>query len=602
MTDPGTVSIDGSADVAVAFPLAGVEPTPPETAQPAEPQGSLRFPDIPKLELDELIDQLVERAQGVKRTQGRLRGLLRAIETVAGELALEAVLRNVVEAGCELAGARYGALGVIGQDGGLEQFIHVGIDEATAKRIGDLPQGKGLLGALIADPRPIRLRRMTDDPRSTGFPPNHPPMESFIGVPVRVRGEVYGNLYLADSAAGEFSADDEELLCALAYAAGTAISNARLYQESRLQQRWLQASVEIGAQMLSSSGEDPLRLIGRRAMEIADADLVGVSLLTPDAQQLVVEVAFGTNSEQLIGRRFAVSAAAGGVVIRTGEPLLLADAAGYAGPGSYLSGAIETGPLMALPLRGTGLPRGVLSLVRSRGRQAFSQTELSMAAGFATHASVALELADARAAEQRLVLLEDRDRIAMDLHDHVIQELFSVGLTLEGAATQLGPEDRVGQRVRRSVEDIDRTIRRVRTSIFQLRGSLAMEGRGVRQRILEVTSELAEPLGFAPHVAFTGVVDLAGDDELMEDVVACTRETLANVVKHARATQVTVDVVVSEGQLALTVVDNGVGPGGATRSSGTANLRARAVKRGGSFSIEPAPGGGTAVQWKVPLT
>src|SRR4051794_38657984 len=149
----------------------------------------LRFPDIPKLELDELIDQLVERAEDVKRAQGRLRALLRAIETVTGDLALEVVLRNVVESACDLAHAQFGALGVIGPEGGLEQFIHVGIDDETADRIGHLPEGKGLLGALITDPRPIRLRSMTDDSRSVGFPPNHPAMESFLGVPIHVRGE-----------------------------------------------------------------------------------------------------------------------------------------------------------------------------------------------------------------------------------------------------------------------------------------------------------------------------------------------------------------------------------------------------------------------------
>jgi signal transduction histidine kinase len=572
-----------------------------DTVVSADPQAPLRFPDLPKLELDQLIDQLVERAQDVKRTQGRLRGLLQAIETVAVDLSLETVLRNVIEAACELANARYGALGVIGSDGGLEQFIHVGIDEATARRIGDLPQGKGLLGALIYDPRPIRLRRMADDPRSTGFPANHPPMESFLGVPIHVRDEVYGNLYLADSAAGEFSAEDEELVRALAYAAGTAISNARLYQESRLQQRWLHASVEIGAQMLSAAGEDPLRLIGRRAMEIADADLVAVSLLTPDAQSMVVEVAFGSNSEQLIGRRFSVADTAGGAVIRSGEPLLSADATSYDGPRSFLSGVTEAGPLMVLPLSGTGQPRGVLSLVRTRGRGAFSRTDMAMAAGFATHASIAVELADSRAAEQRLVLLEDRDRIAMDLHDHVIQELFAVGLTLEGAATQLGPDDRIGQRIRRSVGDLDRTIRRIRTSIFQLRGSLVAAENGIRQRVLDVTSELSEALGYSPHVAFAGFVDQGFDAELTEDLVACVRESLANVAKHARATDVMVDVVLSEGELAVTITDNGIGMAGATRSSGTANLRARAAHRGGTFTIEPAPGGGTAVIWKVPV-
>ena len=565
----------------------------------SEPGGSLRFPDIPKLELDELIDQLVERAQGVKRAQGRLRALLRAIETVAGDLALEVVLRNVVEAACDLANARYGALGVIGHDGGLEQFIHVGIDEQTAARIGNLPQGKGLLGALITDPRPIRLRHMVDDERSTGFPPNHPPMDSFLGVPIHVRGDVYGNLYLADSAKGAFTAEDEELVIALALAAGTAISNARLYHDSRVQQRWLEASVEIGAQMLSAAGEDPLRLIARRAIDIADADLVSVGLITPDAGSVIIEVAFGDHSEDLVGRRFPLSQTLAGRAIEHNTPILLVNASGGDSPPSHLSAVVDAGPIMVLPLRGTGQPRGVLSIVRVRGRQAFSSSDLAMAAGFAAHASVALELADSRASEQKLVLLEDRDRIAMDLHDHVIQELFAIGLSLEGVAAQLGDQERLSSRVRQSVEDIDRTIRRIRTSIFELRGNIVTTTGGLRQRILEVTSELTAPLGFAPHVAFAGLVDMNLDEELTGDVVAVVRETLTNAAKYAHATSVVVDVALTSDDLTVTVSDNGVGATGATRSSGTANLRTRAEKRGGSFEIAPGPSGGTVVKWKV---
>jgi len=569
----------------------------------SEPGGSLRFPDIPKLELDDLIDQLVERAQGVKRAQGRLRALLRAIETVAGDLALEVVLRNVVEAACDLANARYGALGVIGHDGGLEQFIHVGIDAATAARIGNLPQGKGLLGALISDPRPIRLRHMVDDERSTGFPPNHPPMDSFLGVPIHVRGDVYGNLYLADSAKGEFSAEDEELVIALALAAGTAISNARLYHDSRVQQRWLEASVEIGAQMLSAAGEDPLRLIARRAIDIADADLVSLGLITPDGGSVIVEVAFGDRSDELVGRRFALSETLAGRAIEQNTPILMVNASGGDNPPSHLSSVVDAGPIMVLPLRGTGQPRGVLSIVRVRGRQAFSSSDLAMAAGFAAHASVALELSDSRASEQKLVLLEDRDRIAMDLHDHVIQELFAIGLSLEGVAAQLGGPssnvERLSGRVRQSVEDIDRTIRRIRTSIFELRGNIVTTTGGLRQRILEVSSELTTPLGFAPHVAFAGLVDMNLDEELMGDVVAVVRETLTNAAKHAHATSVVVDVVLTTEDLTVTVSDNGVGATGATRSSGTSNLRTRAEKRGGSFEMAPGPSGGTVVKWKV---
>ena len=562
--------------------------------------GGLRFPDVPKLELDELIDQLVERAQDVRRAQGRLRALLRAIETVTGDLALELVLRNVVESACELAGARYGALGVIGPDGGLEQFIHVGIDEATAKRIGNLPEGKGLLGALISDPRPIRLEHMSDDPRSTGFPPGHPPMDSFLGVPIHVRDEVFGNLYLSDSVKGVFSAEDEELVGALALAAGTAISNARLYQESRLQQRWLQASAEVGSQLLSAAGEDPLRTVARRAIDIADADLVSVGLVTPDGVSLIVEVAFGERADELVGRRFVLAETLGGQAVENGEPMLLASAVDGDSPPSHLSTVIEAGPIMVLPLRGTGKPRGVLSIMRRRGRQAFTTTDLAMAAGFATHASLALELADSRVAEQKLVLLEDRDRIARDMHDHVIQELFAVGLGLEGVATQLDDRPALAERVRLRVEDIDRTIRRIRTSIFALRGALATAAGGLRQSILETAEELSAVLGFRPHVAFSGLVDVTLDDALTEDALACVREGLTNVAKHARATAASVDVALTADELTLTIGDDGVGSAAATRSSGTANLRTRAERRGGSFTMMPGVAGGTTITWKVP--
>ena len=576
-------------------------PGPTLTVMAGEPDVPLRFPDVPKLELDQLIDQLVESAHGVRRAQGRLRSLLRAIETVAGDLALETVLRNVVEAGCDLANAQYGALGVIASDGaGLERFIYVGIDEPTAALIGHLPQGKGLLGALINDPRPIRMRHMAGDERSVGFPPNHPPMDSFIGVPIHVRDQVYGNLYLTNSAKGEFTAEDEELLVALALAAGTAISNARLYQESQLQQRWLQASVEIGAQMLSATGEDPLSLVARRSGDIADADMVAVSLLNDDRTQLTVEVAFGQHADELVGRSFPLAGVLGGQVVRNGTPVLLSDPAENQGPPSHLSAVADAGPLMILPLRGTGQPRGVLSLIRVRGRQAFSPTDLAMAAGFATQASVALELADSRAAEQRLVLLEDRDRIAKDLHDHVIQELFAIGLSLEGAAAQLGPDTKLGERIQRRARDVDRTIRRIRTSIFQLRGNFLDTEGGLRQRILEVTTDLAPALGFTPHVTFAGLVDMNPEDEVVEDVLACVRETLTNVARHAQATTATVDIMVSEnGETIVTVTDNGVGPSGATRSSGTANLRSRAEKWNGSFEMASRPAGGTIVTWKA---
>jgi signal transduction histidine kinase len=244
----------------------------------------------------------------------------------------------------------------------------------------------------------------------------------------------------------------------------------------------------------------------------------------------------------------------------------------------------------------------VLILIRAQGRAAFSPTDLAMANGFAAHASVALELADSRAAEQRLALLEDRDRIARDLHDHVIQELFAIGLSLEGSATQLDPQTKVGERIKRRAEDIDRTIRRIRTTIFQLRGNFVETERGLRQRVLEVASDLTPVLGFAPHVAFAGLVDLNLDPGLVEDVLACVREALTNVARHAQAGSAAIDVAMRAGELTVTVTDDGIGPAGAVRASGTANLRARAEKWNGSFEMAPAAGGGTMVTWRANIT
>ncbi len=576
----------------------GCRPHPVRAVDAVSP-ASLHFPDRPKLELDQLIEQLVDRAQDVKRAQGRLRSLLRAIETITSDLALEAVLHNVVQAARELASAKFGALGVIGDDGLLERFVPAGFDEETVRRIGGLPQGNGLLGALISDPRPIRLARMSEDARSFGFPAGHPPMTSFLGVPIRVRDDVYGNLYLTECEKGEFSVEDEELVGALAQAAGTAIRNARLYDESERQQRWLQASVEIGAQMLSASGEDPLRTIARHAIDVADADTVTVGLLTPDGAELVVEVAFGVGSDELVGQRFPLGESLAGQAIDEWRPLL-ATAPSDDARASDLARVMDAGPLMILPLGSRpGSARGALSLVRERGRPSFRASDLDMAAGFASHASVALELADSRTAEQKVVLLEDRERIARDLHDHVIQELFAIGLGLESAAALLGPDDRIGQRVRQRVEDIDRTIRRIRTSIFALRAANPASAAALRQRVLEVCSELTSTLGFPPHVAFAGPVDLVGDAVLVDEVAAVVREVLTHVARYAGATTASVDISATTTQIVITVSDNGSGYSASARSTGMANLRVRAQRCGGAFDVSSGPAGGTVHTWKA---
>jgi signal transduction histidine kinase len=556
------------------------------------------------MELDELLIQLVGRAQEVMATQGRLRGLLRATHLVSGDLALPAVLRRIVEAARELVGARYAALGVIAPTGGLAQFVHSGMDAATVTLVGHLPEGKGLLGALIEDPHPIRLRHIHDDARSSGFPAGHPPMESFLGVPIRIRDEVFGNLYLAESVRGEFSAEDEELTAALAATAAVAIENARLYASARRRGEWLQASATITRELLSSpdEGGQPLQSVADRTRDIADADLVLLLLPvdeSPDAD-LAVAVAAGAGGETLRGARAGLAGTLPGHVAREGQAVLV-EAIDERGPLlSAAPGPMDAGPVLAVPLLGTDRVHGVLCAVRWSGRTAFAETDLAMAASFASHAAVAIELADARAEQQRAAMLDDRQRIAADLHDHVIQRLFAAGLTLQTVAGSMrgGP---MADRLTTTIGNLDETIRQIRTTIFQLQQEPQSADPGVRGRLLAVATEVAQVLGFEPGIRFSGVLEDVLPEPLVADVVAVLREALTNVGKHARARSAEVDVIARDGRLALVVADDGVGIGRPERSSGLANLRRRAEERGGEFAVEPRQPSGTVLTWSVPV-
>ena len=567
--------------------------------------GRLVFPDAPRLELDELLTQIIVRAEEVLATQGRLRGLLAANRTITADLTLPTVLRRIVEAGCQLVRARYGALGVLAPDGGLAEFVHVGLDEGTVARIGHLPEGKGLLGALIDDPRTIRLRSIEDDSRSVGFPPHHPPMTSFLGVPVLVRGKVFGNLYLTERIdGGEFTADDEELVAALAATAGVAIENARLYEQSQRRQDWLQASAKITRQLLSAEGEEPLQLIARGARQIADADVVTVVLPTESRERMMVEVAAGRAADELTGMSYPIEHTLTGLALSSGHPVLVGDAddSDY---DSHLSEVLPVGPVMVLPLVGTEDTRGALVIARLRGRNRFDDADLDMATTFANHAAVALELADGRENQQRMILLEDRDRIARDLHDHVIQRLFAAGLAVESVAARPG-SDETSLRLRRVVTELDETIRQIRTSIFQLRGPMTAEVGTTRSAVLSVVSELEPVLGFEPRVTFAGPVDLAAPDASVDDLIAALREALTNVARHAKARCVDVAVEATTDSLVLEVTDDGVGIGDGSRWSGLANLRARAEHHGGTFTIGPIEEPpnhrqGTLLRWTIPL-
>jgi signal transduction histidine kinase len=557
------------------------------------------YPDVPQLELDQLLGQLVERASDVIGAQDRLRGLLRANRSIVGDLALPVVLRRIVEAARDLVHARYVALGVLAPETGLEQFIHLGMDDETVAAIGHLPEGKGLLGALIDDPRPIRLTKISDDRRSVGFPAHHPPMASFLGVPIRVRNEVYGNLYLTEREGGQFSAEDEELVAALAATAATAIENARLFAESRRRQEWLQASTEITRQLLASEGERPLQLIARSVLEMADADVVTVVLPAEgDPSGLAVDIVVGAGADKLVGARYPVDGTLSGLAISSGRPVMIGDTQQDETYVVHLSDAVPVGPVMAIPLTGVAGSRGALMVGRLHGRRHFNDVELDMAMTFANHASVALELADARADQQRMALLEDRDRIARDLHDHVIQRLFATGLTVQTVTSSLRDDPRA-ERLSQVVDDIDDTIKQIRTSIFELRGPIGPQQETVRTRLLGIVNDLVDTLGFAPSVRFAGPVDTVVGDEVADDAVAVLREALTNAARHAHATRVDVEIVAAADRLTIDVADNGIGLGDVERRSGLDNLRQRAERNDGELSI--LDDAGTRLCWTARL-
>jgi signal transduction histidine kinase len=558
------------------------------------------------LELDQLLRQLIDRAQDVMAAQGRLRALLSANKSLLGDLDLTVVLRRIVEAARTLVKARYGALGVLSPSGdGFEELITVGLDEAQVASIREFPTGHGILGAVIDGPRAIRLSDLGQDKRATGFPEGHPPMSSFLGVPVRVRDEVFGNIYLTDSEAGRFSTDDEELVMALAATAGVVIDNARLFEQARRRQEWLKASAGVTRQLLATGGEDALALIAQEARVLADADLVSVVLPESDGAIMRVEVAAGENAEELIGYCYEAEGTLAQVAVEQRRPLLLIDAATDT-HAVHLSKVLDVGPVMTVPLLGTERVRGALVVGRRRGGPRFDEADLEMATTFANQAAVALELADARADQQRMAVLEDRDRIARDLHDHVIQRLFAAGLSVNALARKTSDESGAA-RLARIAGDLDDTIRQIRTSIFQLRGTIGPDVGTLRARVLEIAGEMAAPLGFQPTVRFRGPVDAVVSGAPVEDVVAVVRESLSNAARHAAATRVEVDVAAEGREVTVLVRDDGVGLPPTGRRSGLANLRRRAEQYGGSLTLGPADytdgaSRGTLVQWVIPLT
>jgi signal transduction histidine kinase len=530
--------------------------------------------------------------------EARLLALLEANRTIVADLDLALVLRRIVESAVRLVGADYGALVGVAADGSLEEFVHVGKDDEAVAGIGHLPDGRGLLGLVGEKQEVVRLDDVAGRRGPTGFTDGHPGMRAFLGVPVRMRDAPYGNLYLTRTAARPFAAHDEELVQALAATAGAAIENARLFEEARRRHEWLAASTEVTRRVLAGD-ESALRLIARSVHSLADSYLTTVVL--PADTDLRVAVAEGEDAAGIENTRYAMSGTLSEHVLRTGRPVRLTDAEDTAGVGGrtiYLSGQVQVGPVMVLPLLGREEVRGTLVVMRGTGGRPFTQGDAEMATTFANHAAVALELAEARRDQQRVLLLEDRARIARDLHDHVIQQVFAAGLVVQATASGVVDPAAV-KALQEVVEHLDDAIKQIRVSIFQLQPPVPG---GLRAAVLDVVAELQPALGFAPRFDMDGPLDSVATADLVRDVTAVVREGLSNVARHASASRAQLSVFATTTRLTVTISDDGSGVGDGSRRSGLDNMRQRAEGRNGSMAIAEVPDlGGTTLVWTVPI-
>jgi signal transduction histidine kinase len=531
---------------------------------------------------------------------GRYERLLEAGLALAAELSLPAALQRIVELAAELTGARYGALGVLGRDGVITEFITTGVSDAERAAIGHIPVGRGILGVLIDHARPLRLHDLAADPRSVGFPDNHPPMRTFLGVPVTARGQVYGNLYLTEKQGGEdFDVDDERALILLATQAGVAIENAYLYEETQDRARRLEAVRAITTAILAGtdSGEI-LGLVVGQARELVGADLATLAL-PAGTDRLVIEAADGFLAEELRGATFPAQGSVTGEVVRTGKAVALADASADDRTAQPIVRA-RVGPALFIPLAVRGRILGSLTVANRRGGRPLRQAAVQLVETFAEQAAVALEYARLQGELKRLAVLEDRERIAKELHDGAIQALFAVGMGLQGSAL-LATDDDLRGRLQDAVEELDRVIRDLRNYIFGLRPGILAD-----RQLDQALQGLVEEFGERTGVLAIAEVDPQVAAELASqagEVVQLAREALSNVSRHAGAATCRVSLYRDEGGRVLEVDDDGRGFDPATApgtGQGLRNLRERAEGLGGHTEIDSTPGQGTRVRVRIP--
>ena len=558
---------------------------------------------LPHLRLDELLEELQARLDAARGTRDRVHSLLEAVLSVGRELDLEQALRSIVQAAAVLVDAEYAALGVITPDGErLSEFLTEGVTDEQIAEIGHYPEGHGILGELIRHPEPLRLTKISEHPASYGFPAHHPPMNTFLGVPIRVRDQIFGNLYLTEKRGGaEFDEEDEAVLATLAVAAGVAIDNARLYEESRLRERWLQVTTEITHSLMSGSERgEVLALIAERAREITSAALAVVAVPVDYADALTVELAIGEGADAHRGRVLPVEGSLIGLAFSGGSPVTSADLVSDTRLAADPARVTGLGPAVAVPI-GTGEGvRGVALLVRASGHPVFTEKEIKPLQAFAAQAAVAMELAERRRDVEQIAMLQDRDRIARDLHDLAIQRLFATGMTLQSAGRFIEHSE-ASERVARAVDDLDETIKIIRSTIFGLRSREQADESGLRSRAVRVVGEMASMLGYAPSLRMEGLLDTQVPKEISDHVIAVLSEALTNVARHAHAGHAEVVLETDGREIRLSVTDDGVGipPGG--RRSGLRNMAERAEQLNGTLQVTSPAGGGVSLVWCVPV-
>ncbi len=550
-----------------------------------------------------LVHRMHEQLDELLAARDQMERLLQLIVEMGADLDFDATLRRIIRAAKDLTSAPYGALAVRDPEGGLVSFIHDGIDAETVRRIGSLPAGKGVLSVSLFDTPALRLDDLAQHPAAVGFPEHHPPMQAFLGVPITIRGTAFGSLYLTHDKPGQlFSESDEVAARALAFAAAVTIDNAQLFERERTSVKWMEASREITTALLSSAEPRtrPLQLIAERACALTEAEQAIVlvaddaDLPTDEVDTLVISAAVGLHADEVIGQRIPVDGSTSGGVFRSGEPLITESL-------SYpIQAFTDVGQRSAIvmPLRAHGEVAGVIAVARGADRTPFDNSDLALISDFATHAAIALMLASGRDHARQLTIVAERERIAHDLHDHVIQRLFAAGMDLQGTVARLrSPE--IADRLNHTLDDLQTIIEEIRTTIFQLKSPFEQEG-SFRERIQRVVADLTGNRDIVTSIRMHGPTT-AVDGELAEHAEAVTAEAVSNAVRHSGASRLNIEVSIGD-MVTVDIFDNGCGvPVDNTRHSGLANMTYRAEQVGGSCEIINRPEGGTRVHWTAPL-